>query len=213
MNNSRLVPVIAATIVGALGGFGCMGSCHVGLLAGPGAGTAYGALFGCLFASRCTNPGAGIIWGLGYAFLLWLAIPAGILPVLGGAMPSMGMLDTARAHFPELVAYIVCLGVPLGLALGLLSILRLRRPQGQFSFSRAVVVGSLAGAMGGIVFGRWTGSWYFPLIAKLVNSGSVSTGESFTMPSRSSWALVSACCSRETSAVSDRAWVGAPDME
>jgi uncharacterized membrane protein YagU involved in acid resistance len=178
MKNSRLAAIVAATAVGAFGGFGCMGSCHLSLLAGPGAGAAYGALFGGLFARRCTNPGAGIIWGLGYAFLLWLAIPAGILPVLGGAMPSMGMLDTARAHFPELVAYIVCLGVPLGLVLGLLSILRHRRPQGEFSFSRALVVGSLAGAMGGIVFGRWSGSWYFPLIAKLLNSGSVSTGES-----------------------------------
>jgi hypothetical protein len=26
--------------------------------------------------------------------------------------------------------------------------------------------------------GRWTGGWYFPLSAKLLNSGSVSTGES-----------------------------------
>src|ERR1700747_1051809 len=105
MKNSRLIPIVAATIVGALGVCGCRGSCHLSLLAELGAGAAYGALFGGLFARRCTNPGAGIIWGLGYAFLLWLAIPAGILPVLGGAMPSMGMLDTARAHFPEVVAY------------------------------------------------------------------------------------------------------------
>jgi hypothetical protein len=74
--------------------------------------------FGYLFARHCGNPGAGIVWGLGYAFLLWLAIPAGILPVVAGAIPSMGMLDTARAHFPELVAYIVCLGAPLGVVLG-----------------------------------------------------------------------------------------------
>jgi uncharacterized membrane protein YagU involved in acid resistance len=37
-------------------------------------------------------------------------------------------------------------------------------------------VGGLAGAVGGIVFGRWAGGWYFPLIAKLANS-SVSASE------------------------------------
>jgi len=176
MNQSRLAAVIAGTLTGALGGLGCMMGCHLSLLAGPLAGAGYGALFGLLFARLCGNPGAGIVWGLGYAFLLWLAIPAGILPVLSGAMPSMGMLDTARAHFPELVGFIICLGLPVGLVLGLLPVLRLRRTRPHFSFSRALIVGGLAGAIGGIVFGRWTGGWYFPLIASLVNS-SVSAGE------------------------------------
>jgi hypothetical protein len=129
MNTSRMGAIVTGSIAGTVGGFGCMGSCHVSLLAGPGAGAIYGALFGCLFARRCGNPGAGLIWGLGYAFLLWLAIPAGILPVISGAMPSMGMLDTARSHFPELVAYIVCFGVPLGPALGLLSVFRAHAKQ------------------------------------------------------------------------------------
>ena len=178
MTNSRVVAIVVATVVGALGGFGCLATCHLSLLAGPVAGASYGALFGCLFARRSINPGAGLVWGLGYAFLLWLAIPAAILPVLEGAAPSMGMLDTARAHFPELVAYIVCLGAPLGLALGLLSLFQRHRPLGRFSFPRALVVGGFAGALGGIAFGHWTGSWYFPLIAKLLNSPHISTGES-----------------------------------
>ncbi len=29
-------------------------------------------------------------------------------------MPAMGMLDVARAHFPELNAYLLCYGAPLG---------------------------------------------------------------------------------------------------
>jgi hypothetical protein len=176
MNPSRITAVIAGAITGALGGFVCMAGCHLTLLAGPLAGAAYGALFGYLFARQCDNPGAGIVWGLGYAFLFWLAIPAGILPVVRGAMPFMGMLDTARAHFPELVAYIVCLGLPLGFVLGLLSVLRSRGRQLQFSFTRALVVGGLAGAIGGIVFGRWAGGWYFQLLSELLNSNSVSTG-------------------------------------
>jgi hypothetical protein len=177
MMRSRLLDVVLASIVGAVGGLGCSLSCHLPLLAGPAAGAIYGAVFGALFRGRYTNPGAGIIWGLGYAFLLWLSIPAGVLPVLRGVMPSMGMLDTARDHFPELISYIVCFGVPLGFTLGLLSIVRPHKPSGRFSFSRAVIVGGLAGVLGGIVFGRWTGSWYFPLIAKLLNSPSVTVGE------------------------------------
>ncbi len=31
----------------------------------------------------------------------------------------MGMLDEARAHFPELVAYLLCFGLPLGFLNGL----------------------------------------------------------------------------------------------
>src|SRR5258705_2431007 len=144
MNDSRLAAVITAAIMGILGGFGCMRSCHVGILAGPAAGGIYGALFGCLFARRCPNPGAGLIWGLGYSFLLWLAIPAGILPLFDSAVPSIGLLDTTQAHFPELVAYIVCLGAPFGLALGLLSTFRPHTKQHEFSFSRALVVGGIA---------------------------------------------------------------------
>jgi hypothetical protein len=149
------------------------------VLAGPAAGAIYGALFGYLFARRCVNPGAGLIWGLGYAFLLWLAIPAGVLPVLSGDMPAIGMLDAARAHFPELVAYLICFGVPLGFVLGLLSTFRSQVKQSAFSWSRALVVGTVAGALGGSVFGHWMsqGGWYFPVIAQLVNSHSVSTGE------------------------------------
>jgi len=45
-----------------------------------------------------SNPGAGLLWGLGGALLLWLTLPAGLLPLLNGG-PQMTMLDAARAHF------------------------------------------------------------------------------------------------------------------
>src|SRR5258708_24760682 len=76
-------------------------------------GALYGPLFACLFARRIASVGSGLIWGLSYAFLLWLAVPTGILPLLQGAA-RMGMLDEARAHFPELVAYLLCFCFPLG---------------------------------------------------------------------------------------------------
>ena len=62
----------------------------------------------------------------------------------------MGMLDTARAHFPELVAYVLCFGVPLGVALGTSGGLQSQPGQAPFSFPRAVVVGGLAGIFGGL---------------------------------------------------------------
>jgi len=139
-----------------------------------------------LGASRAVTPGAGLVWGLGYAFLLWLAGPAGIFPLMDG-MPEMGMLDVVRAHFPELVAYVLCFGLPLGVALGAWGSLSkipgaegqgLPQPgQARFSLPRALVVGGLAGVVGGWAFGRWMESVdFFPLIAGLVNSDSREVG-------------------------------------
>jgi hypothetical protein len=129
-----------------------------------------------LFGPRAKSPGAGLIWGLGYAFLLWVAVPAGILPVATGAMPSMGMLSTAQARFPELVAYLICFGMPLGVALGLLG-LRSGPVHPQYSLSRAISLGGLAGIVGGWAFGKWMAQAnFFPLIAGLVNSHSRNVG-------------------------------------
>ncbi len=137
----------------------------------------------CWSARRAVSPGAGLLWGLGYAFLLWLAGPAGLFPLLGGSgaasaeVSAMGMLDTARAHFPELIAYLLLFGLPLGLALGILGSLRPPPGQVRFSWSRALVVGGVAGIVGGWAFGRWMAQVdFFPLIAGLVNSDSPTVG-------------------------------------
>ncbi len=67
-------------------------------------GSLFGLAFGLLFAYRATSSGAGLIWGLGAAFLLWLVLPAGILPLLASSGRSMAKLADARDQFPELVA-------------------------------------------------------------------------------------------------------------
>jgi hypothetical protein len=140
-------------------------------------GALYGLLFALLATPRAISPGSGLLWGLGYAFILWLAIPAGIVPVLMGGMPAMGMLDTARAHFPELVAYVLGFGTLLGLALGVCEGLQSHLGQSRFSWSRAIVVGGLAGIAGGWAFGKWMAQVnFFPLIAGLVNSDSIMVG-------------------------------------
>src|SRR5262244_3601863 len=79
-------------------------------------GLLFGAAFALLFAKRATSPGAGLIWGLAFAVLVWIVFPAGILPLL--ALGSHSMFADAREHFPELVAFLLCLGMPVGLALG-----------------------------------------------------------------------------------------------
>jgi uncharacterized membrane protein YagU involved in acid resistance len=139
-------------------------------------GALYGLLFACLFARRIASVGSGLIWGLGYAFLLWLAVPTGLFPLLQGAA-RMGMLDQARAHFPELVAYLLCLGLPLGVISGVLNMSRTSGERMDFTFLRAVTIGGLAGLVGGWAFSTWFAqNNAFVLIAGIVNSDSSAAG-------------------------------------
>jgi uncharacterized membrane protein YagU involved in acid resistance len=177
MRSSLLTASILCLIVGALGGALSMVLTHASCVTGVVLGGLYSLLFALLCAPRAVSAGGGLVWGLGYSFILWLALPAGVLPVTMGGMPAMGMLDTARAHFPELVAYVLCFGVPLGVALGTLGGLQPQPGQARFSFPRAVVVGGLAGLLGGWAFGKWMAQVdFFPLIAGLINSDSPMVG-------------------------------------
>ena len=170
-------PIILCVIVGVLGGVACAALGVVDGVIGVALGALYGLIFAVLAARRAFSPGAGLLWGLGFMFLLWLALPAGILPVATGAMPDMGMLDAARAHFPELVAYVLCYGLPLGVVLGTWNGLRSDNKRPSFSWARAIVVGGLAGILGGWAFGKWMAQInFFPLIAGLVGSNSRMVG-------------------------------------
>ena len=171
------LPFVICVIVGALGGLLCMQLVQATFVSGVVLGALYGALFALLCARRAVSPGAGLLWGLGYAFILWLAIPAGILPVAVGGMPDMGMLDAARAHFPELSAYVLCFGAPLGIALGAWGSRQPQPAQAPFSLPRALVVGGLAGIVGGWAFGKWMEQInFFAIIAQLVGSDSPMVG-------------------------------------
>ena len=90
--------------MGSLGGLSGSAALGAPPFLGLGVGALFGLAFGLFFARRATSPGAGLIWGLSCAFLAWLMIPAG--------------LRGAREHFPELVACLLCLGMPVGVALG-----------------------------------------------------------------------------------------------
>ena len=177
MGSSRATGLIAGLATGCLGG----ALLWAAGLASPGGGVALGGLYGLLFAllaaRRAVSPGAGLLWGLGWALLLWLAGPAGVFPLWGSGAPAMGMVQTARAHFPDLVAYLLCFGLPLGVTLGTLGGLRPPPGQAPFSLPRALVVGGVAGVVGGWAFGRWMAQvGFFPLVAGMVGSNSVMVG-------------------------------------
>jgi uncharacterized membrane protein YagU involved in acid resistance len=136
-------------------------------------GTTFGIFFWWGFGERADSPGAGLIWGLGFASLFWLLIPAGLIPLLRGTPRSAAMLMDARARFPELVAYLVLLGMPVGLTLGILGATRRRVVRQKFRWGRAIVGGGFAGTLSGLVFSRWMyEGGFYPLLGGFQQLGS-----------------------------------------
>lgn len=178
------ITLIICVSVALVGAFVYTAIIPSALLTNLALATLYAVVFVLIASERATDPGIGLMWGLGYATLLWLIGPAGLFAVIGG-MPEMGMLDAARLHFPELVGYIICYGAPLGLTLGALGLARIwmrGEPQAEdwqvrFSLPRALIVGGIAGIIGGIAFGKWMEQVnFFPLIATIVDSTSRDVG-------------------------------------
>ena len=131
-------------------------------------GAAFGLAFALLFDRRATSAGAGLIWGLAAAFLMWVVFPAGLGPLFSRGFHSMGAVGDARDQFPLLVGYLVCLGMPVGLVLGIRNGMRATASVSQFNWTRAMVAGGLAGILGGTIFDRWMSAGeFFPLLSGL----------------------------------------------
>jgi uncharacterized membrane protein YagU involved in acid resistance len=176
MHNARIIALFPGMLAGALGGVAYALATSVSLLIHVPLGALYGLVFALLVSRRAVSPGAGLLWGFGYAFLLWLIVPASLLALLGGSA-TMGMLASTRTAFPDLVGYVLCFGLPIGLTLGVWGLRQEYPERSPFSLPRALAVGGLAGIVGGWAFGKWmeqTG--LFPLIANLVNSASPMVG-------------------------------------
>src|SRR5215471_15221004 len=93
------VEAILALFVGALGG-----ALQAVLLSGSivqniSFGALFALAFGFFFARRATSPGAGLIWGLAFATLAWIVVPAGLLPMLARTRSGIFLSD-ARERFP-----------------------------------------------------------------------------------------------------------------
>jgi uncharacterized membrane protein YagU involved in acid resistance len=172
------MPILLCGLVGFLGGFALMPALHVSFLAGPILGLAYGLLFGLLFSTLAVRPGAGLVWGLGYSLLLWLAAVTGPL-VLRANFAAPGQFQTNQDSFPYLVGYVLCFGGPLGIAQGTYTRLRTTERDESLGIGRAILGGSLAGFAGGWAFGKWMAQVdYFPTIAGLIDSHSRMVGQS-----------------------------------
>ena len=75
MRPSTFVPAGVGAVVGAAGGgvFHALG--YATLLPGMILGGLFGLLFALLVGRRASGPGAGLLWGLAFFLLLWLAGP------------------------------------------------------------------------------------------------------------------------------------------
>lgn len=151
--------------IGASGGLLECAVLSTSLLRGGLLGAAFGLAFGLFFARRATSPGAGLIWGLGSSFLLWILTAGGFFRFVVTTGRSAMMLQDAQGHFSQLVAYVLCLGMPVGIGLGIWGGFRASRPGNKFAWGRAIVAGGIAGTLGGLIFGRWVSSGnYYPLL-------------------------------------------------
>src|SRR6266481_1296101 len=161
----RIEPLLGLAL-GASGGLLESAVLKASLFSGGLLGMSFGLAFGLFFARRATTPGAGLVWGLGSSFLLWLVVPGGFFNLAVSVRNSALMLQDAQGHFSELVGHVLCLGMPVGVGLGIRGAIRTSRLNTSFAWGRAIVAGGFAGTLGGFIFGRWVSSGdYFPLLA------------------------------------------------
>jgi len=130
-------------------------------------GGCFGLAFGALLGPFIDSPGSGLIWGEGAAFLLWLLLPARAMPLWNnGALPAKTMLVATRQQLPELVSYLICLGIPLGLTIGIYNSFKAEPDRSPFRWTRPIISGALAGLVSGLVFDRWTlAGGFSPILA------------------------------------------------
>ena len=160
--------LVLATIglfIGAAGGALRVAAIHTSVAQSLIYGAIFGVAFGAFFARRATSAGAGLIWGLGFAFLAWICFPNGAVRLIF-QHTNTAMFADARDRFPHLVAYILCLGAPVGLVFGIWGGLHPTTQRPKFHIGRAIVTGGFAGVVGGAIFSSWVATGdYFPLLA------------------------------------------------
>ena len=100
MRTPLVVAIMICIFTGVIGGAACSAVVTVWLPASLVLGGIYGLVFAVLCRRRAVSPGAGLTWGLGFALLLWLVVPAGVVHVIAEGMSAIGRVDSLRAQFP-----------------------------------------------------------------------------------------------------------------
>ena len=91
-----LITLFLCATAGLFGGLVLMTVTSATWITGPVFGVVYGLLFVLLFSKHTTGAGSGLLWGLGYALLLWLAAVTGPLVISAGARESRRVSDESR---------------------------------------------------------------------------------------------------------------------
>src|ERR1700731_2368372 len=151
--SSPWIEPLLGCVLGTSGGLLQSAVTHTSTLSGGLLGAIFGLVFGLFFAQRASSPGAGLIWGLASSFLLWVISAGRIFYFVSLNGHSAAMLQQARAHFPELVGFLLCIGMPVGVGLGIRLALRAYGAYRKFSWARAIVAGGVSGTLGGLIFG------------------------------------------------------------
>jgi len=170
-----IAPLIAGALTGLIGGSVMMLAIHSTIVAGPLLGAVYGALFALAFSKRACDPGSGLLWGLAFALLVWLAVVPGAQVIAANLSSSF---QTERDNFPDLVAYVLCIGAPLGLVLGTWEAFHSGTTRPPTSLPRAIIGGGLSGLAGGWAISRWMEQAnMFSTLAGMLGSTSALVGQ------------------------------------
>ena len=162
-----LIAAVIGTLGGLVGAWLAGGALPVYGVAGAGLG-----LVGAVgLKGRATDVASGLVWGLGGGFLLWVILVSGHVAGALATNSTQAMVRNVQARLPELFACVLCIGGPIGIALGL------RSPRGtdpkSFLWGRSIVVGGGSGVVAALIFSRWMYEGdFFPLIAGLASPGS-----------------------------------------
>ena len=139
--------------------------------------------FGLALGRAILTTGSGLMWGVAYGLLWWITRTLTLGPLLSGAGVDW-TVDAVRQIFPHLVGYLVCYGAVLGLGTWFCSGLlaggwQLMRVRALISeFLSALIIGGMAGFVGGLAFGAWMERvGVYPLVAGLVKSDSHEVGQ------------------------------------
>ncbi|SIS13737.1 hypothetical protein SAMN05421752_11388 [Natronorubrum thiooxidans] len=138
-------------------------------------GVLYGIVVTVVIGSRATDPGRGLIWGLGTGVLAWVLSVGTFLSL--SSLLGFVELTTVDTHVPTLIRILLGLGAPVGLAVGLWQTRRTDGPLEPIDPVRALFAGGIAGVVGGWGFSIWMADvGMFPLVAELVGTTSPGLG-------------------------------------